>query len=117
MTTENPPRRASAAPAQRRSLLDSLPKEVGAAWAAAVVAGLRREGRPIAGGWPGTLVEARSRVVPRLNAELDGRRLTLLSLEELSAVVTATYAKARADWLVAMHGASLRAVQAGLADA
>lgn len=66
----------------------------GRAWARDLAAGLRASGRRAAGGWPGTLSEARSRAEPllgdvRFDAWTDAR-------EALARVL---YAEARRDWL------------------
>lgn len=62
-------------------------------WARRAVAALRAEGRLVAGGWPGTLSEARNEVRECLARE----RLTP-SHEELELAARAAYARARDVW-------------------
>ena len=45
--------------------------EVGAAWADELVRVLRADNRKIVGEWPGTMSEARTRVLARLRRKLD----------------------------------------------
>ena len=64
--------------AARRLFLERSAVTLGQTWAEEWRANLRREGRPAAGGWPGTLREARVRVerflLSRDVAPQDGRR-------------------------------------------
>jgi hypothetical protein len=85
----------------RRGLLDERPGTIGAAWARAVCDGIHSEGRVIAGGWPGTIVEARARIASHLARELAGRRMKALGPEELEHAANATYARAKQEWLEA----------------
>ncbi len=86
---------------ERRSLLDQRPATVGAAWARSVCESINGEGRVIAGGWPGTIVEARARIANHLHGELAGRRMKALAPEELEQAANATYARAKQEWLEA----------------
>jgi hypothetical protein len=72
---------------------------LGASWARALLERTRDEGRPVDGGWPGTLPEARALVSTQLNRELSERAMPVLSASELSAAVTTTYSRAKRDWL------------------
>lgn len=83
---------------ERSALLKRVSAELGSTWAAAMCDNTRREGRVVAGGWPGTLLEARGRVWQRLNAELARYRLQGLSEAELTQATDETYARARQDW-------------------
>jgi hypothetical protein len=64
------------------------------AWADRCMVALRAEGRAVAGGWPGTLSEARG--CARAQLALRGARSTH---EELEWLAHATYARARDAWL------------------
>jgi hypothetical protein len=85
----------------RRLLLEECPVTIGSAWARTVCDSINREGRVIAGGWPGTLVEARARISSHLHDELSVRRMKALEPEELEQAVNATYARAKQEWLEA----------------
>lgn len=83
----------------RRAMLTDGAINVGAQWASGWREAMRREGRAIAGGWPGTLPEARARVAAYFGAELARRRMPVMTTDELQVAVAATYEKARRDWL------------------
>jgi hypothetical protein len=71
-------------------------------------AALAEQGRPVAGGWPGTMVEARALIGGHLRVELDGRGLRTASSTELARAAEATYARARSEWLgLERHARSL----------
>jgi hypothetical protein len=84
---------------ERRSRLDLEPSSVGVEWATALCENTRKEGRLVAGGWPGTLPEARLLVGSRLNDHLAARHLEPLSESELGAATNAAYSRARQEWL------------------
>jgi hypothetical protein len=65
---------------------------VGDAWAQRVALDLRREQRTAAGGWPGTMSEARAHTT----AHFRGRALTPVELEDAARAV---YQRARGRWL------------------
>jgi phosphoglycolate phosphatase-like HAD superfamily hydrolase len=83
---------------ERRILLEQDPIAVGTAWARAVCDNLTGQGRSIAGGWPGTLVEARARIAKSLRDELTKHGFKELDPEELDHAVSATYARAKQEW-------------------
>ena len=83
----------------RRLMLSDGALSIGAEWAHGWREAMRREGRAIAGGWPGTLPEARARVAAYFGAELARRRMPVMTTDELQVAVAATYEKARRDWL------------------
>jgi len=58
---------------------------------------LARQGRPMSGGWPGTLSEARHRVLMHAVSQMaaDGA----LSDHELTDLARTAFATARADWM------------------
>jgi hypothetical protein len=81
--------------------LEERPVTIGAAWARAVCDSISREGRVIAGGWPGTIVEARARIANHLHGELSERRMKALEPEELEQAANVTYSRAKQEWLEA----------------
>jgi len=82
----------------RSAILDERPASIGAAWARAVCDRINGEGRVIAGGWPGTIVEARARIASHLRSELAERRMKALAPEELDRAANVTYARAKQEW-------------------
>jgi hypothetical protein len=95
----------AAEPSKRNALLCEAPLVLGASWASIWCERLRDEGRHIAGGWPGTLQEARSRVQEYFDRELPTRGMPLLTRPELDAATTATYERARSNWLTVVREA------------
>jgi hypothetical protein len=63
---------------------------VGAAWADELVRRLRADDREVVGAWPGTMSEARMRVLARLHVRLDAE-----VLDDLARVATLA---ARREW-------------------
>ncbi len=53
--------------------------QIGEAWARDYVSALRAQERSAAGGWPGTMSEARSRIVARLAILLDPKQVDELA--------------------------------------
>jgi hypothetical protein len=86
-------------------MLCEEPVELGASWARVWCKSLQTDGRLVAGGWPGTLAEARARVQGHLGSELARRGMPSLSLEELATATSATYQRAKRDWLLAARDA------------
>jgi hypothetical protein len=80
----------------RAELLGRIALEAGIAWAVWWCDELRKERRPVAGGWPGTLSEARARIVARVSTEL-GRGFALTSAE-LHGMARTAYLKAKDEW-------------------
>lgn len=76
---------------ERDRLVARVASAAAAAWTAATFAELARESRPVTGGWPGTLSEARARAA----AESMGA----LTHEELVQAARLTNAEARRAWL------------------
>jgi hypothetical protein len=72
---------------------------IGARWAESFCDELRRDGRAVAGGWPGTSAEARARVTLYLGLELARRHMPLLTSDEVGWAARITYQKAKQDWL------------------
>ena len=83
---------------RRSSLLLRGPTEVGAEWARAMCESLAAQGRSVAGGWPGTVVEARARVLLHLQRELTANGQAPLTGDELAVAASQTYTRARAEW-------------------
>ena len=80
----------------RERYVESNSQIVGDAWVAHVALDLRREQRTAAGGWPGTMSEARARTT----AHFRGLSITgALTREELEAATRAVYQRARGRWL------------------
>jgi hypothetical protein len=71
---------------------------LGQTWAEERRAELQREGRPAAGGWPGTLREARLRVERLLLGKLSPRSLAAVTGDEREEAARAAYASARVEW-------------------
>ena len=83
----------------RRSLLERAAVAVGENWARGWLAELGLEGRSAAGGWPGTISQARSRVRAVVTLELSRARFEPAGVEELDRTARAAYARARQVWL------------------
>jgi hypothetical protein len=84
--------------AARRAFIEETANALGRTWAEGRRAELHREGRPAAGGWPGTLREARSCVERELSHKLQGHRMTAITTNERETAARATYASARSEW-------------------
>jgi len=81
---------ASAVAADVTAKLAPIATAVGAAWAGEVVRRLRADDRAVVGAWPGTMSEARMRVLARLHLKLDAE-----VLDDLARVATVA---ARREW-------------------
>src|ERR1700709_832200 len=86
---------------KRRTLLNEEPLLLGSSWARVWCKSMQTDGRLVVGGWPGTLAEARARVQGHLGNELARRRMPSLSVAELTEATSATYQRAKRDWLLA----------------
>ncbi len=86
---------------KRRTLLSEEPLLLGSSWARVWCKSMQTDGRLVVGGWPGTLAEARARVQGHLGNELARRRMPSLSVAELTEATSATYQRAKRDWLIA----------------
>jgi hypothetical protein len=82
--------------AQRHAHLERVAFAEATAWAAWWRAELGRQRRPIAGGWPGTVSEARVRIARRIAADL-GPSFEA-TREELDETARAAYGAARREW-------------------
>jgi hypothetical protein len=82
----------------RRELLEKGAVAVGLRWAEEQRLELHREGRPAAGGWPGTLREARFRTQRFFAAEMRRHKMSAMTEAEREAVARTAYASARSTW-------------------
>ena len=89
---------------ERGKLLDECAVTLGTSWARALGEAVLREQRVVAGGFPGTVPEARWRVARYVGAELARLELSPLRPDEASTAVDATYARARREWLHLVRG-------------
>jgi hypothetical protein len=98
----------------RRALIADAPRLLGASWTSLWCETLRREGRKVDGGWPGTRSESRVRVRRHLDGELSKRGLPPLDEVELEEAAAAMYRRAKCDWLalVNSHAVLLRLAEA-----
>ena len=85
--------------ARRTLLLERAAASVGETWARGWLAELVSEGRSAAGGWPGTISQARSRVRAVVIAELARARFEPAGPAELDQTARVAYARAREVWL------------------
>jgi hypothetical protein len=86
---------------QRRRLIEERPPALGVTWALDSCADVTGSGRRVEGGWPGTVPEARMRVLRGLTHELAARGFAPLSQSELSAATSTVYDRARREWQLA----------------
>jgi hypothetical protein len=83
----------------RGILLGAQPELLGESWARIWFQTLQSEGRAVAGGWPGTVQEARFRAKEHFDRELLRCGFPPLNSEELHAATSATYERAKSAWL------------------
>ena len=76
----------------------------GEAWAIDRANAVRGEGRPVAGGWPGTMSEARQRVASSSTGRL--RLVSKATREELEGLTRRIYDTARKAWLARVQPVS-----------
>jgi hypothetical protein len=81
---------------RRRVMLEDAASSEGTAWAEWWRVELRRQRRPVAGGWPGTLSEARARIVARILHE-HGPQFSATAAE-IESAARSTYGTAKRDW-------------------
>jgi hypothetical protein len=80
----------------RLRALERAADDAGKSWALGWADALLAEGRPVAGGWPGTMSEARARVVNCARAA--SYKGLLLSESSLDALSRRAYLTAKAAW-------------------
>ncbi|WP_437671077.1 hypothetical protein [Sorangium sp. So ce131] len=82
----------------RRTFIEQSAVALGQTWASRWRQDLHREGRPVAGGWPGTLREARLQVENTLPGELRHRKMSPITGVERELAARTAYASARVEW-------------------
>jgi len=82
-------------PAQTLGVIEDLAADESAAWVEALFTQFESEGRLIEGGWPGTVSEARRRLMTRIAANPSDAP----ERGELDRLVDLIYAKAKQRWL------------------
>lgn len=85
--------------AARVAFIEQAAVALGRSWAEGRREELRREGRRAAGGWPGTMREARGCVERALPLELRGQKMAAITAEERELAARAANASARTVWL------------------
>lgn len=93
----------------RGTMLRAASEAIGARWVLDYSATVQGSGRRIEGGWPGTLPEARGRVLASLPQELSERGAAPLSSQELAAASAMASAEAKRRWRAATKRRSPRA--------
>lgn len=88
----------SAHATDRHRFIEQSAIAIGQTWAVGWRRDLHREGRPAAGGWPGTLREARMRVEQTLQLEMRGRKMAAITGVERELAARTMYASARNEW-------------------
>lgn len=83
----------------RRALVEQVAKTAGEVWARWWRAELERQGRAVAGGWPGTMSESRARVFEAVLPEVQKLGIRDLAFEERELAAKVLYATARRHWL------------------
>lgn len=86
---------------RRRRLIEERPPALGVTWAADACDDVAQSGRRVEGGWPGTVPEARMRVIRDLARELAAHGLAPLSQGELTTATATVYDRARREWQLA----------------
>ncbi len=90
---------AKGSEASRLKVLDTEAEVVGRKWAGDWKREITGEGRPIAGGWPGTISQARARVYAYIHPIMRDRGLRLPSSSENEKTARTLYRHARDSWL------------------
>lgn len=92
---------------RRNHLIQELPLTLGAKWALDCCREAVQGGR-LEGGWPGTVPEARIRVLQELTRELAEQRLPPPTPGELAAATSSAYERAKRDWQLAAKSSHAR---------
>jgi|ERR1041384_6183451 hypothetical protein len=85
----------------RGPLLREASEAIGVTWVLDYSATLERSGRRIEGGWPGTLPEARVRVLASLPQQLSARGVAPLTPQEIVVASAITSVEAKRRWQIA----------------
>ncbi len=88
----------------RWDVLERLAAAEGLAWASRSCEELRQQGRSIAGGWPGTLSQARLRV--RICMTARSNASPVLTRDDLDWLARTVYLTAKAEWLAQVEPGS-----------
>lgn len=86
---------------RRRRVIEERPPALGVTWALDACADMTSSGRRVEGGWPGTVPEARMRVLRDLTRELAASGFAPLSQIELNTATSTVYDRARREWQLA----------------
>lgn len=106
---------AKSATARRSELLREQSALVGSSWAQALYTEVLASRGSVEGGWPGTVAEARMRVLRALPVELANQGLPPLEPAEVVTAVSAAYAQARERWQKALKPSRLASARADVA--
>ena len=90
---------AKGSEATRLKLMNEEAEVAGRQWAIDWKREITNEGRPIAGGWPGTVSQARARVYAHIHPILRDRGYRLPSTSENAKAARSLYRHARENWL------------------
>ncbi len=93
--------RSEIAGMSRDHVLDEAAHDAARAWVRQWMDDLAREGRPVEGGWPGTLKEARGRCAELSTRMLARSAMVAPARDELDRITQITYAEARRLWRAA----------------
>ena len=85
-------------PAIRADVLRDIALQAARSWATECISALAAEGRPVAGGWPGTMSDARARAGALATRTLGTHAMTALDHDELRDLTHATYKEAQRCW-------------------
>jgi len=89
---------SSSSSRRRDHLLDATALDAARGWTKHVMEVLSREGRAIAGGWPGTINEARGRCGALAARALAAHSMPPLARDELGRLTRIAYDEARRLW-------------------
>ena len=87
------------APTALDPVLEKEARTAAESWVEAWRAQLGRQGRRVAGGWPGTIPEAQVVVRAHLARAVGQQRLAALGSHEVERLARVAYARARQQWL------------------
>lgn len=85
-------------PPIRADVLRDIAIQAARSWANEWIAALAAEGRPVAGGWPGTMSDARARAGALATRTLGTHAMSALDHDELRDLTHATYKEAQRCW-------------------
>ena len=88
----------SAVASNREILLQTAALDAARSWTQTCCIELAREGRPVEGGWPGTMREARVRAGAQASRVLAAHTMSALTHDELGRLTRLTFDEARRVW-------------------